>query len=350
MTTEHPIGRRAFLGGLALGSMVLLSGCSIKRVADDAGPVDAAAFPVTITHAYGATTINAPAARVVTIGKGSGETCLAFGLSPVGMGLGPDGLSSWFTDEQNETEVLEPALFSDSEIGKVLEVISDLTPDVILALNSSITRADFDELQKIAPTVAFPDHPGNTEWRTMTDTIGQVLGRSAQTPQIIAEVEEAIADAHNGLSDFDGVTALYFSASSTAGAGFTVWGSDTNPMRLLREFGVSDSPALQMVTTEAEPLLDWGSPVYQQYVWPAQRAGDLQADVPVVSMKTDEEELIERNDVLGGIPGAAEKRIVRALRTKDATALEEASPLSIKWVAKNLIPEIARAQYLSSQG
>lgn len=344
MTPSHSIKRRAFLG-LAAGSLLMLTGCSVRRTSEAAGPGDATAFPLTVEHALGSTTINRLPTRIVTVGRASGETCLAFGVDPVGMGVGRDGLSSWFTDEQVEAGVIEPALFSDEEIPKVIEVIRDLRPDVILAVNSDLDRSDYDALTELAPVVAYPHQPGNTEWRVSTQIVGQVLGRTAQTPQVISRVENAINEAFEGFQSFGQASGLYLTASSTPGAGFTVWGADTNPMRILREFGLTDASSLSQILSQGTPVLAWGEPVYQQVVWPVERVAELIADVPVVSIRADEAKLIESNRVLEGVPGARQNRIVKVQSRKDATALEEASPLSVAWTAKNMISEIARVRY-----
>ena len=109
-----------------------------------AGPTGGAAedaFPVTIEHTFGETTIEEQPERVVVLGWSAQDTVYALGLEPVGMpsypfGGGDDGVLPW-NDEYYDPEV---TTLLDTADGPPLEAIAALEPDVILAPTRASTR------------------------------------------------------------------------------------------------------------------------------------------------------------------------------------------------------------------
>ena len=92
------------------------------------------AFPVSIEHTFGETTIEEQPERVVVLGWSAQDTVYALGLEPVGMpsypfGGGDDGVLPW-NDEYYDPEV---TTLLDTADGPPLEAIAALEPDVILA-------------------------------------------------------------------------------------------------------------------------------------------------------------------------------------------------------------------------
>ena len=108
---------RRLLGAVAsLVTLAALAACSTAGTDDSASPApagggdiatttlaEADAFPVSIDHAYGSTTIEEEPQRVVTIGWSSQDAVVAFGKVPVGIEKfsGPgieDDILPWLTD------------------------------------------------------------------------------------------------------------------------------------------------------------------------------------------------------------------------------------------------------------
>lgn len=129
------------------------------------------AFPVTITHLFGATEITEAPERVVALSSAAADTAAALGVAPVAVsqtfGLERDSLAPWFAPavEAGQVEVL------DLVAGIPFERIAAVEPDVILAQSAftdqgEISEQDYELLSEIAPTIAaqVPDFssPGRT--------------------------------------------------------------------------------------------------------------------------------------------------------------------------------------------
>ena len=111
-------------------------------VAPSAAPTSAgtAAFPVTIEHAFGSTTIPAAPRRVVTIGFNEADFALALGVAPVGV---RDFIGEYAEESrpwaQEALGGATPEVVGGNELE--LEKIAALQPDVILGVYSFIDRA-----------------------------------------------------------------------------------------------------------------------------------------------------------------------------------------------------------------
>lgn len=97
----------AVLSAATLG-VGLLAGCgsdsgASDKAADTGSTAAGGAFPVTVEHAFGSTTVDKAPERVVTVGYTDDQTALAFGVKPVGMtdqypnptGQSPDINTQW---------------------------------------------------------------------------------------------------------------------------------------------------------------------------------------------------------------------------------------------------------------
>ena len=143
---------------------------------------DPDAFPVTIEHALGETTIEAEPTRVATLGWTDQDSALALGVVPVGAtkitwGGNEAGSTDWFDAALEEAGAEAPVRYDDAD-GAPIDEIAELAPDLILATNSGITEAEYAKLSKIAPVVAYPEAPWTTSWQTSLEMIGQALGRT----------------------------------------------------------------------------------------------------------------------------------------------------------------------------
>ncbi len=187
-------------------------------------PALAQAFPVTIAHAYGETTVPARPERVVTWGWGNHDALLSLGVVPVAMpfstyGGGENGLHPWVEEQLAALGAETPIQLPDaSDIP--YEQIAAAEPDVIIAVFSGITAEQYALLSQIAPTVAYPDKAWSTPWQDTTKIVGQVVGKSAEAEQVVADTLKFVADetakypqlagtTFAGVNDFDGSIAVY---------------------------------------------------------------------------------------------------------------------------------------------
>ncbi len=175
-------------------------------------PTDAAAaFPVTVTHALGTTTIEAEPQRVVTVGVTEQDTVLAVGVTPVGVtdwyGDQPYATWPWAQDELGDAQP-EVLLAPD---GLDFESIAALEPDLIIGTNAGLDEVSFETLSAIAPTIAHPE--GSPlyfgPWDDQARLIGEALGKSEEMEAVIADIDAQFAAARAAHPEFEGVSAVF---------------------------------------------------------------------------------------------------------------------------------------------
>jgi iron complex transport system substrate-binding protein len=225
--------RPALRAATLLAAALVLSSCG-SSADDDTGDAAATgsssgAFPVTLEHAFGETTIDDEPERVVTWGFGSTDAALALGVVPVAIpfqeyGGNDQGLLPWIADELDELGVETPTVLPNSD-EVPFEAIAAADPDVILANYSGITAEDYATLSAIAPTVGYPDEAWTTPWRDVVTTVGQALGREDEAEQLVADTEQAVADAAAEHPELQGKTVA--AVWDTAGTFYVYEGADS---------------------------------------------------------------------------------------------------------------------------
>ncbi|MBJ3785488.1 ABC transporter substrate-binding protein [Devosia sediminis] len=149
------------------------------------------AFPVTIEHALGSTTIEAKPSRIVTWGWSAQDVVIDLGIEPVGMpffayGGGDDGVLPWTEEALAEKGMDLPTVLPNTPEAP-LEAIAALQPDLILAPYSGLTEDEYAALSNIAPVVAFPEKPWFASWQEVVTMTGKALGLSAEADALVAE-------------------------------------------------------------------------------------------------------------------------------------------------------------------
>ncbi|MEM8529509.1 MAG: ABC transporter substrate-binding protein [Chloroflexota bacterium] len=160
--------------------------------------VDTAAFPVTITHDRGETTLEQPAERVVVMSEEFIELAIALDLAPVGVG-------PWRNEPTGETFTTlphieqpipgEPVYLNGSEPS--MEAILALQPDLILH-HASAADAEtdlYESFSQIAPTLAYfgADVDG---WKSAIQGLGVATGYSTRAEEVISDYDERVAELH----------------------------------------------------------------------------------------------------------------------------------------------------------
>jgi iron complex transport system substrate-binding protein len=172
----------AFLGFLLA---VLLAACGSPTAGNQG------TSGVRMEHKYGFSELPADPLRVVVLGLNDQESVLALGIKPVGVvdwfGERPYGNWPWTQPLWGD---VKPEIVGERDEYQI-EKIATLKPDLIIAQYSGMTREQYEQLSKIAPTVAQP--PGFQDyaapWRLLTERIGQALGRADQARQLIDGVD-----------------------------------------------------------------------------------------------------------------------------------------------------------------
>ncbi|WP_198664320.1 iron-siderophore ABC transporter substrate-binding protein [Jiangella endophytica] len=306
---------------------------------DNAGtgtpPADGDAFPVTIDHALGSTTIDEAPERVVTWGPSNQDAALALGVTPVAMpffdyGGDDEGVLPWVRETLGDAEL--PTLLPNAAGEEIpYEAIAEEQPDVILAVYSGITQEEYDTLSAIAPTVAYPDAPWSTPWQQQTTVIGQALGREAEAEQLVAETEDYLATRTDEFPELAGATFAY---GAEDGAQLALYTSDDVRVRLLTDLGMTQAP---YVDEHAE-----GDGVYY-YVSP-ELAGDVESDVFVAWFNDQAAaDAFAANPAYAQIPAVAAGAFAPIAGEDYVTASSAPTVLSIPWMLDDYLPQLAAA-------
>lgn len=221
MTQQRPARaprRRLRVLAATILALATVAGCGGGN--DASGPsggstigANAAAFPVTIPHKFGQATIPAEPRRVVTVGLTDQDAVLALGVVPVGTsefsGEYPGALWPWAQATRNKLNGALPTVLSATE-NIDFEQITELRPDLILALYAGLDQTKYDLLSQIAPTVTQPEGviDYGISWEMQTRITGKALGREDKAEQLIANIEQQIADTKKAHPEFAGKTAL----------------------------------------------------------------------------------------------------------------------------------------------
>lgn len=220
------------------------------------GAAEAGAFPVTVDHAYGSTTIDAEPMRIVTIGWSGQDAVIALNKVPVAMeSFSGDGIENnilpWDASRLNGAK---PVLMTTNP-DIPFEQILGLDPDVILAVYSGIDEGEYKRLSDIAPTVAFPDQPWDTAWDKQMSMIGAALGQPERAQTLIDETGAYFEKQAADHPQFQGKTATY---AMRTDEGLIVFCGTDPRIRLLGQLGVKTSPGVDAVCTSGDSSVSVG--------------------------------------------------------------------------------------------
>jgi len=324
-----------------------LAGCSTGSTtsssASDAEPssttsVDPDAFPVTIEHALGETTIESEPTRVATLGWTDHDHALALGVVPVGAtkiawGGNDGGSTDWFDAAVEEAGADAPVRYDDAD-GAPVDEIAELAPDLILATNSGITEAEYAKLSKIAPVVAYPEAPWTTDWQTSLEMVGEALGRTALADEVAADTEATIEQAAEDNPELQGAELIYGYLAATDLSTVGMYAPEDPRVSILRDFGMVDAPA---VADAIKPGEFYGTVS-------AEKAADLDSDVFVTWVDLpDAAETIENDKLLGQIPAIADGHWYAETDKQNAMASTNPTPLSIPVIVSDFLPHVVEA-------
>jgi iron complex transport system substrate-binding protein len=285
-------GRRSWRGRIRAVAATITAGAAAAVLAACGGgaadssattpPTGGAApgFPVTITHAFGTTTIEQPPQRIVALGYNEADFVLALGAQPVGVrdfiGAFDEDNRAWAADLMTGPP---PEKVGGEEID--FEKIAELQPDLIMGVYAFMEQPDYDKLSQLAPTVAHPSGAGTATWQEQTRITGQALGRSDAAEQLVADVEQRFADAAAANPSFAGKTIAVGLGEETAGT-HVLEPTDLRA-RFFTDLGFVNSAHTGAVAQEQFGLLDQDVLVVMGVEKEAMLANPVFAQVPVVS-------------------------------------------------------------------
>ncbi|MDT0569205.1 iron-siderophore ABC transporter substrate-binding protein [Streptomyces sp. DSM 3412] len=327
---------------LASATLLLATACGGGSDSDDASGAGAeastsgdSAFPVSVDHKYGSTTIKAEPKRIVTVGLTDQDSVLALGKVPVGttewLGGYKGAIGPWAEDKLGSAEA--PTVLKDTGTGPQVEKIAALKPDLILAVYGGLTKEQYESLSKFAPVVAQPKayNDYGVPWQEQTETIGKALGKPDEAAKAVADTEAKIKAAADDNPGFKGATAVM----ATPYEGMFVFGSQDPRSRLLTGLGFTLPKDLDKVigdqfganiSKERTDLLDQSAIVWQ--------VGDVTKDAAKLHKDASYKDL----------KVVKEGREVYVNETSDyGNALSMGTVLSLPYVIERLAPQLAAA-------
>jgi iron complex transport system substrate-binding protein len=332
---------------VAATTALSLAACGDDSEADDSaqgssGGSSSSAFPVTIEHAYGETTIESKPERVATVAWANHEVPLALGVVPVGMAAvswgddDDDGVLPWVEDKLEELGADTPALFDETE-GIDFEAVADTQPDVILASYSGLTEEEYDTLSKIAPTIAFPDLAWGTSMDDMIEMNATALGLKDEGEALEADLDGQIADAVAEHPELDGLSGMFAFIDPTdlSQVGYYTT-HDTRPA-FLELLGMTTPPVIADASAGSDEF----------YLSTSAEKADEFADVDVMVTYGDPEgeqlAAVQADPLLSQIPAIARGSVVVLPDSTPLAASANPSPLSIPWGLDEYVDLIAAA-------
>lgn len=289
---------------------------------------------ITIQHAYGETVIDGTPQRIATVAWANHEVPLALGVMPVGMSKATwgdddnDGMLPWVAEAVEKLGGEPPVLFDETD-ALPYEEIAATEPDVILASYSGLSQEEYDQLSKIAPTVAFPKQAWTTSMDEMISMSAKAMGKEAEGKQLINDLNEQISKefaAHPGLKDKSFLFTSFSSGGDLSKVGF--YTTEDPRAGFLKQVGLEVPQVVSEKSDEAENF----------WVEVSAENTELFDDVDFfITYGSDDDaenekqlKEMQKDPLFGRIPAIAEGRVA-FIGQGPLGASANPSPLSIPW-------------------
>lgn len=343
--------RRRISGASIFASIALLvlAGCSSAEVGagSESGAVtpqiaEEGAFPVTVEHALGKTTISNEPQRIAVIGWTTPDIVVALGRVPVAVGkntYGADdaGHFAWFSEAVDELGGELPAALPSLERGEIeFEELLETAPDLILATYSGITEEDYLRLSEIAPTVAYPE----TAWATPLDENIEIVGQALGVPERADELQTALSATISAIArehpEFEGVTFAYGTVPSDDGTLLLNGPADTR-VQLLEQLGLVLDPGVTQLADTSQ-----GSSSFNVSL---EEVSDLSPQLFVTNVEDDAEweRALTDSSIFANWGPVAAGNVQVTSDHAQTMSLASPSPLSIPWGLEAFVGPLSEA-------
>ncbi|MGW7351312.1 iron-siderophore ABC transporter substrate-binding protein [Streptomyces sp. NPDC054784] len=293
------------------------------------------AFPVSLKHKYGTTTVKSEPKRIVTVGLTDQDAVLALGKVPVGttewLGAYDGAVGPWAADKLGDAE--PPTVLKDTGTGPQTEKIAGLRPDLILAVYGGLTKSQYDTLSKFAPVVAQPKQYEDfgVPWQDQTKIIGKALGQEKQAAKLVdgaqAHFTEAVKE-HPEFAKKQGVMATPYD-------GIFAFGDQDPRSRILTGLGFE-------VPAELEKVIgaEFGANISKERT----DLLDTDAVVWIAGDPAKDEAKLRKDPLYGDLAVAKDRREVYVDESSDyGNSVSFVSVLSLPYMLERLVPQLAAA-------
>lgn len=314
---------------VVVGAALALAGCAGGASDEPAPPPGrAGAFPITITHGLGSTTIPAAPQRIVAL-SGEEDTLVLLGIAPIAFSDGygtPGERSPWLA---GRPELDGATVLADAQSGVNVEQIAALRPDLILATNLYGLPDVYAQLSGIAPTVGPPGaEAGAATWQDLSIQIGTAVGRATDARAVVARTEAGVRDLAAALPGLSGKTftsSFYYEPGRFA----TVDSTETGAAALLVELGMVLSPRVTAEVVDRSVSLE--------------QIGLLDADFVAIGFAGDSLRAdLAASPLYANLPAARDGRVLQGSASL-AAAGNNPSILNVPWQLEQYRPVLERA-------
>ena len=337
MRTTTPPARLARWIAATAASVLLMTGCTAAAPEGaDAGA--SGAFPVTLEHNYGETTIETKPERVITIGWNAQDVVAALGVVPVAttdFTWGTvDKYLPWFADKVEQLGGELPEILTMNDAGEYdYEQILGLRPDVILAPHSGVTEEEYQRLSEIAPTVAYTGVAWAAAWQDVTRTVGLALGQGPEAEALIASTDATIAEHAAAHPEFTGKTFTYGWSWVEGDTDLGLYTSGDAREQLIQQLGFSTAPAIAELSKTADEFVTYTS---------LESLDTIDADLYILwANSADEFAAMKQNPLIAKWAPIANNKYYVMDEQELAWASSQPSVLSIPWSLDIIVPELA---------
>lgn len=195
-------------------------------------PIALAAEPVQIDHIWGRTIISAPPKRIVSLSFTGIDTWLALGISPIAYRVWYGGDATGLWPWAQPVTGAHKGLALRGELD--LEQIARLKPDLIEAMYSGLSYAQYTALSRVAPVLPPPPDTSDfgASWQQMIASFGAATGTEARAAAVTQHTQNRFAAIRKAHPQWQGKTAVVVWPD-----GPLIYGPQDARVRLLRSLG-----------------------------------------------------------------------------------------------------------------
>jgi iron complex transport system substrate-binding protein len=338
---SHRLLAAAASAAVALSLTACSTASDGATAAEPSADASSAAYPLTIEHALGTTTIAAKPERVATVNWANHEVPLALGVVPVGMAAAnfgdddTDGLLPWVKEKLDELGAETPVLFDETD-GIDFEAVSDTNPDVILAAYSGLTQEDYDTLSEIAPVVAYPEGPWATSWRDVIELNSAGMGMAAEGEKLVADIEGEIDATVAEYPELAGKSTMFLTHVDPADLSeVSFYTAHDTRSAFFEDLGLSTPSSVAKASAAND---EFAGTVSAEQV-------DVFDDVDIIVTYGDDKlvSLLEGDPLLSQMPAVKNGAIVALSGSSPLGTAANPTPLAISWVLKDYVKMLAEA-------